>query len=101
VMHSVLTSALLRKRQPPHTWLHAPAPKITFGASGATFANIWASMPSSVAPTTRYLFSNFSPCDTVTAALPPCTTLSGLAQWKTHCAVSARRSPAWGPRTLV
>jgi hypothetical protein len=99
-MLSSLTLALHKKRPDPQKYLVAPLPKTTHGLCGETFA--WNTMSTPYwkrSPIPSRTFKS-SDSDIVMEDLPKMATPSKLAQWKTPCVRSARRWPAWGPRTI-
>ena len=101
-MASALTGALFKQPHVPASLCSAASPLIPLSASGRPFVKISASHPASqTAPRTESLFYNCSPSATVLAPLPPAVAPCDLAQWRTPYAVWDRRSPGWGPRTLV
>ena len=98
-MHSALTMALQCKRSEPAQFLHALDPKTTPGFDGATIVTNWASIPCSTMWSTPSRSSKSLPHAGAQDKLLPAVTLSALAQWRTPYAPSARRWPAWGPKT--
>ena len=100
-MHSALIMALQCKRSEPAQFLHAPDPRTTPGFDGATIVKSWDSIPCSTRWPTPSQSSKSLPHVGAQAKLPPSETLSDLAQWKTPYAPSARRWPAWGPKTAA
>ena len=98
-MRSALTMALQCKRSEPVQFLHAPDPKTTPGFDGATIVKNWASIPCSTMWSTRSRSSKSLPHAGALAKSLPSVNLSALAQWRTPSAPSARRWPAWGPKT--
>jgi hypothetical protein len=100
-MLSSLTSALQKQRVNPASLLNEPPKKMVIGASGNTSAKPLVLAPTSKTSPTSFLFSKFLRSDSATApSLPPGNPLQ-LGAWRTTYAPSVRRSPAWGPRTLV
>ncbi|MGH7974557.1 MAG: hypothetical protein ACREBR_03440 [bacterium] len=100
-MASALTSALWQKRQPPESFLNAPKHVATCGTAGQNFVwnSTWTpSWPKCKIPSRLY---KSSLGDIVTAASPPAATRYALEQWRMPSARWDRRSPGWGPRTLV
>ena len=100
-MHSALTMALQCKRSAPVQFLHAPAPETTPGFDGATIVTNWASTPCSTMWSTQSRSSKSLPLAGALDKSRPSGNLSALAQWRTPYAPSARRWPAWGPRTAA
>jgi hypothetical protein len=100
-MLSSVTSALHRKRPEPASFLHAPLPTIVAGSCGQASALNCVSIPSFRKLTTQSFSCKFLDRDTDPASLPPVVGLSSLAQWKTPSVQWVRRSPEWGPLTLV
>ena len=98
-MHSALIMALQCKRSEPAQFLHAPDPKIIPGFDGATIVKSWASIPCSTMWTTLSRSSKSLPNAGEQEKSRPSANLSALAQWRTPYARSARRWPAWGPKT--
>ena len=98
-MHSALTMALQCKRSEPAQFLLAPDPATTPGFDGATIVMNWSSIPCSAMWTTPSRSSKSLPNAGAQEKLLPSVTLSALAQWRTPYAPSARRWPAWGPKT--
>ena len=98
-MHSALTMALQCKRSDPALFLHAPDPKSTPGFDGATIVKNWGSIPCSTMWTTQSRSSRSLPNAGEQEKSHPSVNLSALAQWRTPYAPSARRWPAWGPKT--
>ena len=100
-MHSALTMALQCKRSVPAQFLLAPDPKTLPGFDGATIVTNWASIPCSTMWSTQSRSSKSLPHAGALDKSLPSGTLSALAQWRTPYAPSARRWPAWGPKTTV
>ena len=100
-MNSALISALQCKRSEPAQFLHAPDPRITPGFDGAIIAKSWKSIPCSTKWSTPSRSSKSLPHVGAREKLHPSVTLSDLAQWKAPFVPSARRWPAWGPRTAA
>ncbi len=98
---SSLIGALSRRPLPTAAVHNAYTPRQPLGSSGRPFVPAWASAPTPWGPATPYLFSNSSPSATALANSPPATSLSALGQWRTPYAMWARRTPHWGPQTLV
>jgi hypothetical protein len=100
-MFSALTSALHRKRHALPSSLPAYVPPIELGISGKNSVSPWTSTPCSAELANPQHFSKSSPCAPATDASPKAVNLLGLEQWLRPFATWARRSPYWGPRTLV
>jgi hypothetical protein len=101
-MDSALIGALSKKRRVPASLCSAASPLIPQSASGRPFVPILASPHAS--PTARptvFPFSNCLPSATAPVPCPPAVAPCDLARWRTPYEVWARRSPGWGPRTLV
>lgn len=98
-MLSSVISALRKQRRAPQSFLNAPGPVTAPGASGRLSATPLVSIPCSKMWLTPSSTSWSSPRDTGMEALRKMVTPSDLAQWKTFSVPSARRWPAWGPRT--
>lgn len=97
---ALLTGALSRTRAQIASPLNAQPQLIRHGRCGRPSAPAWASIPTPSDPT-QFLFSSFSPIGTATAPSPPAVTPFALGQWKMPYERWARRTPAWGPWTLV
>ncbi|KAI2503277.1 adenylate kinase [Fragilaria crotonensis] len=97
-----LIGALSRKRQLCAALLNvAPTPP-HHGRSGRPFVPASASTPLAwIPPEIPSLFSNSTPIATAAAPWPPVVDLSGLARWKMPYERWTRRTPGWGPLTLV
>ena len=100
-MHSALIMALQCKRAEPEQFLHAPDPRITPGFDGATIVRSWESIPCSAMWSTPSRSSKSLPNAGALARLHPSGDLSALAQWRAPSVPSARRWPAWGPKTAA
>ena len=90
------------KRRPPagslaNELLMVPPP----GPTGRPCVPVLASTPTAWAPRTQSLFSNSMDSATATALSLPVVDPSGLGQWKMPYERWARRTPGWGPWTLV
>lgn len=97
---SALTGALFKKR--PHDGFpnnDAPPPPPP-GLSGATSAHASVSTPTTSA-TTPFACCSSSPIATAPERSLPAATLSALGQWRTPYERWVRRTPVWGPLTLV
>ena len=96
-----LTGALSRKPLSSAALLSAPQTPPRPGTSGRPSVPHWASTPCTSRPPTQSLSSNC--LHNVIAPVPslPVVDLSGLAQWRMPYEQLARRTPGWGPRTLV
>ena len=100
-MLSVLTSALHKRRQELPSSLPVFAPPTVPGKSGPSSASPLTSIPcSAMLPNPQPSFKSL-PSAPVTAASPKAVDLLGLERWLHPYATWARRSPFWGPRTLV
>jgi len=99
-MLSSLISALYKIRPEPHVYLPESPQKTTRGLCGETFVlnttstSYWKASPI----LSRTFRSSATAIEMVN--LPKMASPSRLAQWKTPCVKSARRWPAWGPRTI-
>jgi hypothetical protein len=100
-MLSSLTSALQKVRADPASLLNVPPKRMVIGASGTSIARPLALAPTSKRSPSSYLFSKFLQSDSAAASSLPPVSPSQLGAWRTTYAPSVRRSPAWGPRTLV
>ena len=100
-MLSSLTSALQKRRVNPALLLNAPPRKMVIGESGKSIAAPLGLAPTSKRLPSSYLFSKFLQSVSAPASSPPPVNLSQLGEWRTTYAPSVRRSPVWGPRTLV
>jgi hypothetical protein len=100
-MLSALISALQKRRANLALLLNAPSTRMVIGASGSGTAQPLALAPTSKKSPSSYLFSRFLLSDSAKASSPPPISPSQLGAWRTTYAPSVRRSPAWGPRTLV
>jgi hypothetical protein len=100
-LHSSLISALHKQRPAPASLLSTVIGAIkpgTFGLpSAAPFVK---TLPFATSPTPSISSKSLLPeCGTV--ASPPVVNPSGMAQYLPRSVMWARRSPSWGPRTLV
>lgn len=101
-MASALTGALFKSRRVPASLSSAVSPLMPLCASGRPFVPTSASLPASRTPLPiGSLFSSSLPSVTAPDPLPPAVGPCALARWRTPYEVWARRSPGWGPRTLV
>lgn len=99
-MHSALTSALQCKRSNPESFLPVPNTEVPPGFDGPSIVTSSKLTPCSPMWLTQSSSSKSLPTVTDPALLHPVATLPALVQWKQPFARSARRWPAWGPRTL-
>ena len=100
-MHSALTSCLHRKRSKPESFLRAPKRHTTPGPFGVRFAPLSLSTLSFQMWPIPFRSSRPLAYAGEMAASRPVKTPTELALWRMPFALSRRRSPAWGPRTLV
>jgi hypothetical protein len=100
-MLSVLTSALHKKRRELPSSLPVYAQQIALGTSGPSSASPLMSIPCFRGSPSPPPSSKSSLCAPAMDASPKAVNLSGLEQWLRPFATWARRSPYWGPRTLV
>lgn len=100
-MLSAVTTALSNNRCAPPSFLVAPNHPISIGPYGSVSAPPSTLTLSSAPTKTPSPSSKSSPHATAREPSLPATVPSALAQWRTHSAPWARRSPAWGPRTPV
>ncbi len=100
---ATLIGALSRHQQPCADLLSAAQVPPRRGRCGRPSVPALASMPMSLPPPpgTLSLFSNCLHTATGAVPSPPVADLSGLARWRTPYERWARRTPGWGPRTLV
>ena len=98
---SSLIGALCRQQPVSAVALNAPEPRQPLGHSGRPSVPAWASAPTPWGPATPYLVSNCLPSATGPAPSPPAASLSDLGRWRTPYEAWGRRTPHWGPRTLV
>ena len=98
-MLSALTCSLFKKRFAPESLLNEPQHTTTIGIGGMRSALKSASTPSCEMSATQCQHSKSLPSATEMVGSPPTVTLSDLEQWRTHCGLWARSSPAWGPKT--
>ena len=96
---SALIGALFRKQRGPASRLGATRPLPAPGRSGPPSVTPLAPTPTACLRTPSPS-SKSSPSDFAPVLCPPAVGASSLAQWRTPFAVSARRTPLWGPRTL-
>ena len=98
-MLSALTSALLRKRSQPESYLPETRRRLKHGVSGWRFAS-----PSMLThsfrrwPTLSCSYKPLGSAGEMDASLPV-TSLTELARWRTPSGLSARGFPSWGPKT--
>jgi len=100
-MHSAVISSLRKKRSVPASFLVAPKLQTTIGTAGHSSVSPSISThpwKECLSPLTSYKSTH---TDTALANLHPVVDRSSLAPWRTASAQWARRSPAWGPKTLV
>ena len=98
--NSALIGALCRRRLHDGFRSNATTPPTPPGRYGRSSARNFVSTP---------LHSAATPCDCCSCSPRateqerslPAVTLSALARWRTPYARSARRTPGWGPLTLV
>ena len=100
-MNTTLIGALCKKRVGLASLLNAKAQLPKHGHCGRPSVPAWESMPSDPNMKTRFLSSNCLPNATEPAPSLPDVDWSGLARWKMPYERWARRTPGWGPRTLV
>ncbi len=100
-MRSALIFALDKTRVAPASFLNAPAVATTPGTSGKTFAWSTPLIRSSTPSKTQFTTSWSLPSGAATAGLRKMVNPSDLGLWRTPYAPSARRWPAWGPRTIA
>ena len=100
-MNSALISALRRQRAAPQSYLNVPTPATGPGLSGKTFAWSAPLTPCCSPSPTPSISSWSSPSATEMAASPKMASPFALGQWTTPYVPSARRWPAWGPRTTA
>jgi hypothetical protein len=98
-MHSALISALRMKRLDPQSFLNAPEAKTVIGTSGTSSATNYRSTATSMISEIPSRFYKYSLRGYAGEKTPPAVNLYDLARWRTTYAPSARKSPAWGPRT--
>lgn len=100
-MHSALTTALRCNRIEPALFLHVPPPETLIGFDGSSIVNNWTLTQHSPVIHSPSPHSRSSLNAIGTDPLLPAVDLLNLARWKQPSAPSARRFPAWGPKTLV
>jgi hypothetical protein len=93
--------ALCRKRPTTAFPASVPLPLAPAGTSGATFVPSLDATPLPCPPAIPCPCSSCSPNVTAQEPLRPAATLSALAQWRMPYKRWARRTPGWGPLTLV
>ena len=100
-MLSAVTCALWRKRCKPGSFLAVPPRPPKIGGIGKPFApSTITTHGSETSKTPSFLYKS-TPNDSVTAGPPPAIVPSNLKWWMTSCVKYSRRSPWWGPPTLV
>ena len=100
-INATLTGALSKKRATLASLLNDTPPLTPPGGSGRPSVPAWASMPSAHRAPTPFLFSNSSPSAIEWDPSLPDATPSALARWRKPYERWARRTPDWGPLTLV
>jgi hypothetical protein len=98
-MTSSLISALETKRSEPQSYLNEPTHRIAPGKSGSISALKCKSTPFWRRSTHRTPTSQSLEDATALEKSPKMVSPSDLAQWVTPYVPSARRWPAWGPKT--
>jgi hypothetical protein len=99
---SAITIGALSRKPRQCAALLSEAPALSpRGRSGRPSVPASASTPSTSRLVTPSLFSSCMPSATAPAPLLQGVDPSGLAQWRTPYERWARRTPGWGPRTLV
>jgi hypothetical protein len=97
-MISSISSALLKRRPAPASYLNDKKSRIIIGKFGRNTAGNTTSTQRYKPTQTGLLYSQFSPTDSAMAiTASPAKTFSELERWRTTYAPSVRRSPAWGP----
>ena len=99
--NSSLTGALCRKRPTGASLANAVPLPSQVGATGSRSALACSSTPGNWAPVTPCPFSSSLHSVIEPDRLHPAVDLSALGQWRTPYELWARRTPGWGPRTLV
>ena len=99
--NTILIGALCKKRVALASLTSGRAPQLKPGHGGRPSVPAWESMPSARNTKTPSLFYNSLPNATEPAPSLPDVDWSGLARWKTPYERWARRTPGWGPLTLV
>ena len=100
-MHSALISCLHKRRSTPESFLREPKKPSEPGTSGVRFAPLSLSTPSfQMWPILSRSFKPLASAGEMAASLPV-RTPTELVRWRTPYALSHRRLPSWGPRTLV
>jgi hypothetical protein len=98
-MHSALISALRMKRLDPQSFLNVPEVKTVIGTSGTSSATNSRSTATSMISEILSRFYKHLLRGYAGEKTPPAVNLCDLARWRTTYAPSARKAPAWGPRT--
>ena len=99
--NAILTGALSKKRAIPGSHINAMPPPPQHGSCGRPSVPASASTPMPWTAVTQSLFSNSSPTGIAPARSHPDVGPCGLAQWKMPYERWVRRTPGWGPLTLV
>jgi hypothetical protein len=100
-MTSSLISALHKRRPSPASLLDTVIGAIKPGTFGLDSASNSAKTPPSARSPTPCISSKSSPSACATGDSLPVVSPSGMLPYLPRCATWARRSPTWGPRTLV
>ena len=100
-INSALTGALLRRLPPVASLVNVAPIPVRRGSYGNPSATSCTSPQPPWATATLSPSSCYSPNSTALARSLPAATLSALAQWRMPYERLARRTPGWGPRTLV
>jgi hypothetical protein len=100
-MRSALISALQTKRVEPQSYLNVPTHRTAPGTSGSISAVSTTSTPFWKRSKTQKPTSKSLANVTATGDEPKMVSPSDLAQWRTPYVQSARRWPAWGPKTCA
>jgi hypothetical protein len=100
-MSSALISALQTKRVDPQSYLNVPDHRTAPGKSGSISATSTTSTPFWKRSKTQKPTSKSLANVTATGDEPKMVNPSELAQWRTPYVQSARRWPAWGPKTCA
>ena len=100
-MHSSLISALHKQRPAPESLLTTVIGAIKPGTFGpASVAPSVKTQPFGTSPT-QSISSKSLPLESETVVSPPVVNPSNMAPFLPRSVMWARRSPSWGPRTLV
>jgi hypothetical protein len=100
-MHSSLISALHKQRPAPESLLTTVIGEIKPGTFGpASAAPYVKTLPFATCPT-QSISSKSLPLDSETVASQPVVCPSDMPQYLPRSVLWARRSPTWGPQTLV